>query len=376
MGKDVAIIGGSTSGFYTAYLLAQRNIGVRVFEASENINPSSRTLIVTDHMREVLGKMCDDIIINRISRFELFANRKVGSVTIRRPDLIVERSSLIQKLAEQAESKGAKILTGQRFLELKPNGKCLTFSLSSNGKGETVEDSTEVLVGADGAFSKVAQSGGWPIQETVPLEQAVVELPEDMPSDTTRIWFMPEETPYFYWLIPHSPTRGVLGLIGIDESETRSSLEGFLDRKGMIPLEYQSAQIPLYSRWIHNYRKLGNSDVYLVGDAAGHVKVSTVGGIVTGFRGAMGVAESILNGGASRKLKELRRELNLHHLIRRMLTRFTQDEYIRLLDLLSPSAQQTLSLITRDETPKLLFHLFRKQPRLLFLGLKTLLFGR
>lgn len=327
-------------------------------------------------MRELLGKMCDDIIINRISRFELFANGKVGSVTIRRPDLIVERSSLIQKLAEQAESKGAKILTGQRFLELKPNGKCLTFSLSSNGKGETVEDSTEVLVGADGAFSKVAQSGGWPIQETVPLEQAVVELPEDMPSDTTRIWFIPEETRYFYWLIPHSPTRGVLGLIGIDESETRSSLEGFLDRKGMIPLEYQSAQIPLYSRWIHNYRKLGNSDVYLVGDAAGHVKVSTVGGIVTGFRGAMGVAESILNGGASRKLKELRRELNLHHLIRRMLSRFTPDEYIRLLDLLSPSAQQTLSLITRDETPKLLFHLFRKQPRLLFLGLKTLLFGR
>lgn len=231
-------------------------------------------------------------------------------------------------------------------------------------------------MGADGAFSKVAQSGGWPIQETVPLEQAVVELPEDMPSDTTRIWFIPEETRYFYWLIPHSPTRGVLGLIGIDESETRSSLEGFLDRKGMIPLEYQSAQIPLYSRWIHNYRKLGNSDVYLVGDAAGHVKVSTVGGIVTGFRGAMGVAESILNGGASRKLKELRRELNLHHLIRRMLSRFTPDEYIRLLDLLSPSAQQTLSLITKDETPKLLFHLFRKQPRLLFLGLKTLLFGR
>lgn len=116
--------------------------------------------------------------------------------------------------------------------------------------------------------------------------------------------------------------------------------------------------------------------MYLVGDAAGHVKVSTVGGIVTGFRGAMGVVESILNGGASRKLKELRRELNLHHLIRRMLSRFTQDEYIRLLDLLSPSAQQTLGLITRDETSRLLFHLFRKQPCLLFLGLKTLLFGR
>ena len=36
--------------------------------------------------------------------------------------------------------------------------------------------------------------------------------------------------------------------------------------------------------------------MYLGGDAAGHVKVSTVGGVVTGFRGALGVVEAILNG--------------------------------------------------------------------------------
>jgi flavin-dependent dehydrogenase len=115
--------------------------------------------------------------------------------------------------------------------------------------------------------------------------------------------------------------------------------------------------------------------VYLVGDAAGHVKVTTVGGIVTGFRGALGVAEAILNGGSSRSFKALRRELNGHHLIRRVLNRFNQKDYNRLLDLLNPSTQETLGVFTRDETMKLLLNLLRKQTRLLLLGLRVLLTG-
>jgi flavin-dependent dehydrogenase len=231
-------------------------------------------------------------------------------------------------------------------------------------------------VGADGVFSRVAEKGGWPGQEIVSLVQAVVELPDDMAPDTARIWFIPEETPYFYWLIPHSKTHGVFGLIGEDEGKTRIALETFLDRKGIIPEEFQGASIPLYTNWVPNHRMLGNNDVYLVGDAAGHVKVSTVGGIVTGLRGAMGVAEAILDGGSSKELKTLRRELNLHNLIRKVLNCFTHREYIRLLDLLTLDTKHTLGSIHRDETSKLLINLFIKQPRLLLLGLRTLIIGR
>ena len=41
-------------------------------------------------------------------------------------------------------------------------------------------------------------------------------------------------------------------------------------------------------------RRVGAGNVYLVGDAAGQVKVSTVGGTVTGLRGAQAVALAIL----------------------------------------------------------------------------------
>jgi flavin-dependent dehydrogenase len=120
-------------------------------------------------------------------------------------------------------------------------------------------------------------------------------------------------------------------------------------------------------------RTVGGGKVYLVGDAAGQVKVTTVGGIVTGVRGAEGVAEAILNGGRSRKLTSLRRELNLHLLIRRALHHFQQADYSRLVDLLNSPAKTSLSTYTRDEAARVLWHICRNQPRLLLLGLRGLL---
>ena len=148
------------------------------------------------------------------------------------------------------------------------------------------------MVGADGATSRVARRAGWPPIETVPLVQAIVRFPKDYPPDTTRVWFVPDDTPYFYWLIPESPERAALGIIG-EGHETARCLARFLEKKQMKPLEWQGARIPVYRRWVPVKRRVGKGEVYLVGDAAAQVKVTSVGGIVTGFRGALGVAHSI-----------------------------------------------------------------------------------
>ena len=113
--------------------------------------------------------------------------------------------------------------------------------------------------------------------------------------------------------------------------------------------------------------------MYVVGDAAGQVKVTTVGGIVTGFRGALGVAEAILYGGASAELRSLRRELNLHLLLRRSLHDFQQSDYSQLVDLLNAPAIQSLGDYSRDEAWKILWRVCLKQPRLLLMGLRGLL---
>jgi hypothetical protein len=103
------------------------------------------------------------------------------------------------------------------------------------------------------------------------------------------------------------------------------------------------------------------------------VKVSTVGGVVTGFRGALGVSEAILNGGRSKELRALRRELDLHLLIRRSIHSFEQADYSRLVDWMNDAMRRSLSKFTRDEAARVLWHICRNQPRLLLIGLRGLL---
>ena len=371
--KDVAIIGGSAAGFYTAYLLANQGARVRVFEAADSIDPAPRSLIVTEYFEDLLGSIGTKSVVHQIRHFELFTDGRAATITLEKPDLVIERKTLIKELARRAEACGAQILTGKRFLGLKPNGDRLNFTVSENGNNQAVKESAGTIVGADGTFSNVAKSMGLGAPDTLPLIQAVVDLPQDLSPDTTRVWFNPEKTPYFFWLIPHSATQGVLGLIGAKNCDTNKLIEGFLEKRGLRPKAFQEAPIPNYTRWRPNRRTIGGKDVYLVGDAAGHVKVSTVGGVVTGLRGALGTSEAILNGGSSPELAALRRELERHRLIRKILNRFTQTEYSKLLDLLKPSTKRSLGLFTRDQTNRLLRRIIVGQPRLLLLALRTLL---
>ena len=56
-GPQVAVIGGSASGFFTASLLARAGCSVEVLERSDQLDPTPRTLIVTSHMRTLLGQV-------------------------------------------------------------------------------------------------------------------------------------------------------------------------------------------------------------------------------------------------------------------------------------------------------------------------------
>lgn len=346
---------------------------MRVLESKGTLDPAPRTLIVTSHFKNQVNGASRDSILNEIRRFELFTDGRSAQIALDKPDLIIERSRLIRSLAHEAQSHGAAIQFDTRFLGLSPNGRGIRVEVDQAGQRSELH--ADSVIGADGAVSRVARAAGWPPVETVPLVQAVVKLPKDCPPDTTRVWFIPDDTPYFYWLIPESPERAAVGVIGEEGRATKLAFDRFLNRKGFEPLEWQGARIPVYRRWVPVQRTVGSGEVYLVGDAAAQVKVSTVGGIVTGFRGAQGVADSILRQGQG-ELRTLRRELGTHWLIRRALHYFQQEDYSRLVDLLDSSTRESLGEINRDESTRLLWSLIRRQPRLLLMGLRGLLLGR
>jgi flavin-dependent dehydrogenase len=379
LSRPIAVVGGSAAGLFAARELARHGRPVTVLEGRPELAPEPRTLIVTSRLRDVLPDLGEGIVVNTIRRFELLTDGRAATVTLERPDLVIERAALIRWLAAEAREAGATVLTGRRVRALRAERDRLALGVDrldggDNGRRGPEEIEADTVVGADGAFSRVARAAGWPPPTTVPLVQAIVRLPEDLPPDTVRVWFVPEDTPYFYWLIPDSPARGALGLIGEQGHETRRCLERFLKVRGFEPLAFQAARIPLYTGWQPSYRRFGPGEVYLVGDAAGHVKVTTVGGIVTGFRGAAAVVRRILGGPRQARgaFGALRRELNRHRLIRRAVHRFTERDYRMVVDLLGPRARHLLGRYTRDEAAALVARLLLAEPRLLLVGLRAL----
>ena len=128
----------------------------------------------------------------------------------------------------------------------------------------------------------------------------------------------------------------------------------------------QAARIPAYTHSIRPWSKISGSDIYLVGDAAAQVKVTTVGGLVTGLRGAKAAANAILQrGNYLKELRPLRRELSLHLLLRSVLNRFRSTDYDRLLGLLNEKTIHLLGRYNRDQAGRMICRILLAQPRLL-----------
>jgi len=370
----VIVIGTSTAGLFAAYLLASEGVPVQVYEQSEILDPLARTLIVTSEMNRVLGFVPGEAIVNKVNAFTLISSGTSTRVGVAEPDLIVERDKFIRALTHQARQAGAEIHFGYRFLGLEQDSDSLLLTLANRAQGKSEHVRTRTLIGADGARSQVARAISRNSLATVPTLQAQVALPAGADPSTVQVWFERGRTRFFYWLIPESAERAAVGLIAEDASHARERLDGFLSAQRLEPLSYQAGQVPLYDWRLQPWRKIGASSVFLVGDAAGQVKVTTVGGVVTGLKGARAAAQAIVRrSNYARELSGVKRELTLHHMLRHILDRFADSDYDQLLTGLNRGATRILQMHNRDEMARVFWRLLLAQPRWLSLAARALL---
>ena len=318
---DVVVIGASSAGLFAAELLAKGGKKVAVFECQKEINPARRTLIVTPEIRRMLDPLSPLVALHSIRLMALNAGEVCTEVRLLDPDPIVERNGLATLLCSRARTAGAKIFPGYRFTGFVENGRYPEVRLKK-GQHEKRFPVLEAVIGGDGVFSRVGGAVGIARPPAVPIVQAEVVLPKDWNPEVTQVWFDVEETRFFYWLIPEGQGRGVLGLVGDHGRQTRELLKYFLIKQGLHAESYQGSQVALHSPRLRPWGRVGAVPVYLVGDAAGQVKVTTVGGTVTGLRRAQAAARAVLNGTSYRReLRSLKRELDLHWCIRTLLDR-------------------------------------------------------
>jgi flavin-dependent dehydrogenase len=364
--SEVLIVGGSAAGLFAAYLLAREGKRVRLFDANDVQHTVSRTLITTSRLTDVLGFFPQEAVVNEINEIEIFSRQRSVTIPMRQADLVVERAAIVRLLAQKALQAGVEICGGCKFLNLDPGERGVTVTIHDTHRDRVEQFKTTTLIGADGTFSRVARIADRNGHETTPILQAIVKLPSGARPKTTQVWFEPEDTPYFYWLIPESQKQAAVGFIAGEGNKAKSKLAQFLSRRGLEPVEMQAARIPAYTHTTRPWRRMSGADIYLVGDAASQVKVTTVGGLVTGLRGAKAASDAILHRrDYLKELRLLRGELSLHLLIRTILNRFHSADYDRLLDLLNEKTIRLLGFYNRDQAARMLFRVLLAQPRLL-----------
>ncbi len=370
---DVAVVGGSCAGLFAAEHLARQGMSVCVVERKSTIGSPARTWIVTDRLREFLGELPSDAVVHKTGVIEMLAGDAVARVPLTPPDLIVDRTELLAYLQRRADAAGVQICLGCDLRDVRSDAGGFRLEVAER-TGGTRHVTARHLVGADGTASRVAKTLGAREQVMVPIVQARVRLRDDYDPDVTTVWFDRGGTRFFYWLIPDSSEYGVLGLVPECSSTSSGDLASFLTEHDYEPLEYQGAMIPLHQPtrkidWTQN-----GSRALLIGDAAAHVKVTTVGGVVSGLWGAFAAATALANGTSYRKaLRALHRELYLHDLIRWSMDRFDQGAYEGLLGMLNEPVVDLLGSRNRDSMAGAAWRLLVAQPGIVGLGLRSLL---
>ncbi len=354
----ISIVGSGPAGTYTAGLLAKEGFSTEVYEEHNTIGkPIQCTGITTIYLNNVLTERkieSEGFLVNTISKTRVFApDNSSVDITLKK-NYIVDRTRFDQYLADLAQSAGAKIHCGKKFITGSRSSKKIKLKFNN----ETKE--TDALIGADGPFSAVAKAFNMYGNRRFALgAQARMQMNETFDPNVVEFFL---GKGYFGWLVPETERIARVG-IASNEKAKHYFDELLKKRPGEI-LEWQSGPIPVYNPRLPTEQ--GN--VFLIGDAATQVKATTYGGIIPAMMAAPSLVTAIKHQKSYQRLwkQVIGRELWLHLAMRKLLDRFTDRDCNRLINLTS-QAKITKVLTEHDrEFPcKILAKMLIREPRFL-----------
>lgn len=353
----VSIIGAGPSGSFAGMLLARQGHDVTIYEDHEEIGrPVACTGIVTRALFDVIEKD-KSYIVNELEGVDVIGpNGEKTHIPLK--EYVICRVRFDNFVADKARDAGARIELGHRYIGR--DGNTLLFRVNN---GQTIKQKTDILIGADGPLSRVAQTTG--IGNRNPFwvgMQATIKAKFD--PEVFTVWFGSIAPGFFAWSVPENSEFSRVGVAVTKDKNCAQCFQRVMKMVGGEIVDRQGAPIPIYNH--HSVIEKGNT--FLVGDAAGLVKDTTGGGIVTGLLSSKILAESIRTGTSySRNVKPLRRELWIHSKLRKMLNRFSDNDYARLIRWMNNKrVQNILYRYPREYPSRFLFKLLMADPRLAY----------
>jgi digeranylgeranylglycerophospholipid reductase len=350
----ISVIGAGPTGSHAAFLLAREGHDVSLYEEHKEVGkPVQCTGIVTQSIRDVIA-LPRESVINEVKTARIFSpNNKHLDIHFKRPNLILDRTVFDKALADRAVDAGARLLLGNHFRGFR-GGKAVL-----HHAGRTREKPFDQLIGADGPLSSVAKASGiFGTREFWTGIQATVRMRND-----NLVEFYPHIAS-FAWLVPEDSKTVRIGLLA--RRHARNEFEQFLRQRAPKSnlLGKQAGVVPLYNPKLRTQKE----NIFLVGDAATQVKATTGGGLVPGLTAANCLVSAMTGESDYERLwkREVGSSLNLHLRMRRVMDRFEDKDYDRLVGLcFSNRMRSVLATTDRDNLKSLALSMLKLEPRLL-----------
>jgi digeranylgeranylglycerophospholipid reductase len=273
---DVVVVGAGPAGSTTARYAAEGGADVLVLERRSKVGVPVRCgefMPSLEEMKAIFpqaGDMAEifevppDLVSLRCDTMRIFSP-KFTRYELPFGGYTTDRDRLDQFFASQAEKAGAKIMTGQRVIEVK-EGLVRTESLTVKAK---------VIVGADGPLSLVGKSFG--LDRSKDLCPAVtVQIPGDF-EPVPEMYFGTIAPGGYAWIIPKKGAANV-GL-GVSRKLTDAPVMQFFDEfvkvKGLKAGKPDGKFVPMSMP----VKRTVAGQAIVVGDAAGQVMAVNGGGI-------------------------------------------------------------------------------------------------
>lgn len=354
---NIAIIGAGPIGSYAGYLLATAGHTVSIYENHSQVGlPIQCTGILTSDFDE-FGLPMDSFLVNTIDAIEV--NTPGQHLVVKQKDYIVCRRRFDNFFADLARNAGATIFLSHCFI--RKEGQNLIIKDSVQGREKSI--TPEIVIAADGPLSPTAKAYGFyhPERKNYYGVQAIVEGNFEL--HTIKTYFGREVCPgLFAWIAPESATTARVGVATLKNSH--HYFEKFMREHHFTAREIQAGAIPLY----HPAQVLHQDNCYLVGDASGYVKATTLGGLVPALKQAQILAECIINGRTYEKaIAPVRRTMRLHLTMHSLFDKFSDKDWDKLVSYVNqPKIQKVFRQYTRDNPFPLVLQSLLKEPRFLY----------
>ena len=300
---DVVVVGGGPAGATAADDLARSGVSVLLIDKAGRIKPCGGAIpprLIEDF------EIPDHLLCAKIRSAQMISPKgKRVDMPIENGFVgMVNRETFDEWLRERAESSGASRIDAE-FLEAKDTGENLTVSYRIKDSGETKTVTARILIGADGANSRVLKQG-LPKVKPAPFVFAYHEIVEvdalsraaesEIHYHPTRcdVYYQGKLSPDFYaWVFPHGSTAS----IGVGSAKKGFSLRDAVARlrsdAGISNAElvrHEGAPIPMkpIKRWDNG------KNIIVAGDAAGVVAPASGEGIYYAMACGRMVADSTL----------------------------------------------------------------------------------